>query len=279
MKVLSVFSLFLALLLPLGNGLLAQDRLFPHARGNQDWVMVPLGLGLTTLGLHLGAGADPITREEIRGLSPDDVNPFDRSAVGNWSPEWAHRSDNIRTGVFGAALLILGVEGARAATDGRSDDALTLATMLGEVGLLTAGATYATKALAGRRRPYLFNSGKSVDERFEIASSSEDEATFSFFSGHSSGVFAAATFASTIFMDIHGRSAWSHLVWGSTLSLATLTAYARVKAGVHYPSDVIVGALVGGGIGYLIPVLHRKDGGEDERLGGGAFQFVYQIRF
>jgi membrane-associated phospholipid phosphatase len=266
-------------LLPLGTPLRAQTSPFPYEFGTEGWVLASAGLGLTSLGYVLNAHVDPITREEIRTLSPESVNSFDRFATGNWSPEWAGRSDAFRMGTFGAGLLVLGVEGSRAAIDGRSDDAMKLAAMFGEVVLLTTGATYATKVLAGRRRPFLHNQSLSVEERYEIASSGEDDPTSSFFSGHASGAFAAATFASTVFQDIHGTSGWSHLVWGSTLSLASLTAYARVKAGVHYPSDVIVGALVGAGIGYLVPRLHRKSPGEETAPTPGLFQLNYQIRF
>jgi membrane-associated phospholipid phosphatase len=266
-------------LLPLGTPLRAQTSPFPYEFGAEGWILASAGLGLASLGHIMSAHVDSITREEIRTLSPGSVNSFDRSAIGNWSPEWAGRSDAFRMGAIGAGLLVLGVEGSRAAIDGRSDDAIKLAAMLGEVVLLTTGATYATKVLAGRRRPFLFDQSLSVEERYEIASSGEDDPTSSFFSGHSSGAFAVATFASTVFQDIHGTSGWSHLVWGSTLSLASLTAYARVKAGVHYPSDVIAGALVGAGIGYLVPRLHRKSPGEEMAPAPGLFQLNYQIRF
>jgi len=274
-----VLPLVLSSFVSLGGNLHGQSRSFPYEFGTEGWVRASAGLGLTALGLYLQGGADPITLEEIRILSPESVNSFDRSATGNWSPKWASRSDAFRTATIGAGLLILGVEGSRAAFDGRSDHALELMAMFGEVALLTAGTTYATKVLAGRKRPFLFNQSLSAEERYEIASTGADEPTSSFFSGHASSAFAAATFASMLFQDIHGKSAWSNLVWGSTLSLATLTAHSRVKAGAHYPSDVIVGALVGAGIGYLVPRLHRKDsGGEMVPLMGG-FQLDYQIRF
>ena len=34
---------------------------------------------------------------------------------------------------------------------------------------------------------------------------------------------------------------------------------------MHYPTDVIAGAIVGSAIGYLVPTLHRK--GREGRLG------------
>ena len=74
-------------------------------------------------------------------------------------------------------------------------------------------------------------------------------------------------------------SAWSKLIWGSTLTFATLTAYARVKAGAHYPSDVIVGAIVGGAIGRLVPVLHRKNSSQRLTLGARPDRICLTLKF
>jgi len=253
-----IAGLLLALLFSSLNPAQAQDRSFPYSLGKQDLVLLPLGLGMVSLGSSLGDATDPITREEISRLHQSDVNGFDRSATDNWSPAWGGRSDEYRDWLVRGAFLFLGAEGVNALAHRRFAEVATLGVMFGELYLFTAGATYMTKAIVGRKRPYVFNPDMSVDERFHIASSDGNEVFFSFFSGHASAAFATAAFASTLFMDIHGKSVWSHLVWGSTLTFAALTGYSRVKAGVHYPSDVIVGAMVGSAIGHLVPRLHRK---------------------
>ena len=81
----------------------------------------------------------------------------------------------------------------------------------------------------------------SPEERLRVTSEEGRDVFFSFFSGHASMAFAAATFSSTLVSDIHGSSGWTDLMWGSTLGLAGLTAYARVRAGMHFPTDVMVG--------------------------------------
>ena len=64
---------------------------------------------------------------------------------------------------------------------------------------------------------------------------------FSFPSGHTLVSFEAAT-ALTVY----------HRKWGiAALVLATLIAYSRLYLFVHYPTDVLVGAVMGIGIGLL----------------------------
>jgi undecaprenyl-diphosphatase len=61
---------------------------------------------------------------------------------------------------------------------------------------------------------------------------------FSFFSAHASNSFAIATFFSFIFKNLK-------YVGNLFMFLATLIAYSRIYVGVHFPLDVLIGALVG----------------------------------
>lgn len=65
----------------------------------------------------------------------------------------------------------------------------------------------------------------------------------SFISSHASNHFALATF--THLRLGGGRPGWLMLAWASTIS------YAQVYVGVHYPSDVLAGALFGAWLGGL----------------------------
>lgn len=61
---------------------------------------------------------------------------------------------------------------------------------------------------------------------------------YSFFSGHSSNSFALAF----LFSLVYKRIKWVMLI---LLTLAALIAYSRVYLGVHFPIDIICGALAG----------------------------------
>jgi undecaprenyl-diphosphatase len=69
---------------------------------------------------------------------------------------------------------------------------------------------------------------------------------FSFYSAHASNAFAVAVFVLRL---IGRRYKWLFPVM---LFYATLVSYSRIYLGVHYPFDVLTGALMGSLIGYLM---------------------------
>ena len=106
---------------------------------------------------------------------------------------------------------------------------------MASIGVTAAVVNLAFKPILRRQRPdrtALFTPGRS---RVRMPGSR------SFPSGHTAAAFAFATGA--------GRE----LDWAGPplYALAALVGYSRVHTGVHYPLDVIVGALAGVGLGEL----------------------------
>lgn len=75
--------------------------------------------------------------------------------------------------------------------------------------------------------------------------------SFGFVSSHASNHFAIATFMAGVLAGTPRWAAPMLFVW------ATLIGYSRIYLGVHYPGDVLVGALYGSIVGAIFAVLHR----------------------
>ncbi len=72
---------------------------------------------------------------------------------------------------------------------------------------------------------------------------------YGFVSSHAANFFGLAVFVGQFF-----RRPW---VWACALGLAGMTAYSRVYLGVHYPGDVLGGALIGALAGMGVFALYR----------------------
>jgi membrane-associated phospholipid phosphatase len=129
----------------------------------------------------------------------------------------------------GAALALLGGRtGRRAAASGIACVAATSATV-----------NLVVKPVARRRRPNRVEDGVPSDRHVEMPMSA------SFPSGHTA---AAVAFAS-------GAGRVAPLTSAPLHVLAALVGYSRVHTGVHYPGDVVAGALIGAVISDLAATL------------------------
>ena len=124
-----------------------------------------------------------------------------------------------------AAMAALGkVPGRRAAADG-----------LASLALASAVVNLALKPLGGRRRP------NRDTHHVPVARQVAMPQTTSFPSGHAASAFAFASGAGY---------AWPAV--GLPLNAAAaLVAYSRIHTGVHYPADVVAGAVAGAALAPL----------------------------
>jgi membrane-associated phospholipid phosphatase len=221
---------------------------------------ITLGAGVLALVLHrlpVDDRADLWQREVLGGL--------DRAAHDNFSASAAALSDLLLAGALTTPLWLELGRGLDAGTD---DRLLVYAETLAVTSLVSAG----TKYLVRRPRPYAYSTHPSVAA---FARAEGTDARRSFYSGHAALAFAAITAGGYLHAagtdDRRARAA----VWASGATVASATAMLRVRAGKHFYSDVLVGALVGAGAGYLVPRLHHPAGldlasSEWAALGGGV---------
>ena len=76
---------------------------------------------------------------------------------------------------------------------------------------------------------------------------------YSFTSSHATNHFALAMQLFLLF-----RKSWKPLYFNLLWLWAALIAYAQVYVGVHYPLDVVAGALLGMSIAYLVALAAKK---------------------
>lgn len=74
----------------------------------------------------------------------------------------------------------------------------------------------------------------------------------SFPSSHSTNHFAMGVFSA---VSLQKKAKW---VWIAALLWAFSVAYAQVYVGVHYPGDVLVGAILGSTIGLLVGYMYNR---------------------
>jgi len=204
------------------------------------------GIGVLVLGASLQSQIDPLTVDEINKLSKDDINAFDRSSTSKWSPDAYSASNYILASCVIVPTTLLFSE--KIKKDMCKVGALYLETLL-----LTNGPMLLSKGLTKRIRPYAYNPDVAMDEK------TDPEARKSFYSGHTANAFASAVFLAKVYSDYYPDSKWKAPIWSAALIGASAVAYLRYESGVHFPTDILAGAVMGSLTGYLVLHLHRKN--------------------
>jgi membrane-associated phospholipid phosphatase len=116
------------------------------------------------------------------------------------------------------------------------NDSLTFrkACVIAATDVINYGAVIVLKYSLNRKRPY---------DKYSFINNKSDDATPSFPSGHTSGAFATATSLSLSYPK------WYVIV--PSFAWAGTVAYSRLHLGMHYPSDILGGIVVGMGSAFI----------------------------
>lgn len=179
-----------------------------------------------------------------------ELLPIDERVKLNFSAKAAARSDALALGVIVMPLAAqLGL--------GTNEQLAQFTLLYGEALGINFLLNSASKYLVQRPRPYTYNPDPRVQA---FAETQGYDSHLSFYSGHASTSFAAGVAGSYLFALSSPDKTARACLWGVELALATATTNLRVRAGKHFYSDVLLGALVGSAIGVVVPLVHQRDG-------------------
>jgi len=241
----------------------------PYRLDRSDAPVTGVGILLLAADRALASGTDPLTVEEINRLSRDDVFALDRFATYNYSESASTASDVLEWTAIVSPLVLF------ASPEIRKDFS-TVGLMYLQTLLYAVGTFGVTKGLVTRPRPYVYNESASLEEKLHR------DAKRSFFSGHTAISFSSVVFLSMVYDGYVPDAKWKPYIWGVSLGVAAAVGYLRIAAGKHFLTDVLVGALVGGAIGYLVPKIHETSGNGTNLVspaGAAPHQVAFQFTF
>ncbi len=210
-----------------------------------DISMAATGLSLQLLSNTYKPHYTSYTVESLAKFSKDDVNAFDRSAVG----PIIHRCDSWSnvTNVLIANYIWLMLPG----KESRKDFTKVIVMYL-QLYCMTPLISQWVQPAIGRKRPYFYSEEEDIKTRLS------DRAQTSMPSSHATFAFANAVLTSSVFRTYYPESPWRYAVWSLSLGTATATCILRYRAHKHFPTDLLAGAATGSLIGWFVHFTHRN---------------------
>jgi len=191
----------------------------------------------------------------VRGGGPYDaasVNGMDRFVTGWHDAAAGTASDVLLWSLvawpFAADALDVGV------SDGSWRGWAIDSAVIAETLLVAGALNQLTKIAVQRPRPLLYGR-PAGDPALDVPDNH-----LSFYSGHTSTVFAAGLAWAFTFARRHPDSPWRFAVYGGAALAGSTVGLLRMLAGKHFTSDVLVGAAMGTLVGIGVPWLHAKAG-------------------
>ncbi len=126
--------------------------------------------------------------------------------------------------------------------------ALLIGVSIGIMVAFTDGLSSIVKDWVKRPRPC---KNPEIDGLFRLVIES-CRGNFCYFSAHAASSFGLATYLSVLFGKKHKYAPFLLYLW------AVLVSYSRIYVGVHFPLDVVSGALIGLLIGWLFSKVQKK---------------------
>ncbi len=208
-------------------------------------------IAIGTLGLGSLAVSHFVIKEKpldtLVFLDVSRINGFDRIALDRWSIP-AHTTSDVL--MFGSVAISLA--GGVINQNGQ-DLEIPIALVL-ESMLVNSGITSLVKNWVARPRPYTYGIHLPPGQRPRNGN------LVSFWSGHTSTASSATMATAFMVQRSPASQDTKTITWIAAAGLPLAVGYYRVKAGRHFPTDVLVGYFFGALVGWAVPYFHRNEG-------------------
>ena len=231
------------------------------------WVSAGIGVAGTVAnytGLSRLRNKAVILEQEILALDNDDVNRFDQYALRQDFSKYKDARLAADIGLYASFLF----PGLLFFDDDIRSEWVEVSLLYFETQAIAA-TLYSWSPLGpmfnDRFRPFTYYAEAPLEERMA------GKMRNSFFSGHVATAATGTFFAAKVYSDYHpelGAKKW--LYFGLALVPPAFVGLYRIKSLNHFPTDTVVGTLVGAAGGILIPHFHRN------KSWNGGVSFIYR---
>jgi membrane-associated phospholipid phosphatase len=187
----------------------------------------------------------------------DSINIFDRTVAGKWD------IDAKDTGKIFKYIAIFIIPFSLLFYIGSIKRRLSLLFIFIIGYKLTEYFTGLAKGLVNRFRPFTYRTTEEIDnlsgeakEKF-LEDIVDYDVVNSFFSGDTSLTAYGFVFFAFAYQVFYKESKYKKVVWAVSVICIILVCYYRAMSGKHFPSDVIIGALVGSLIAFSNIKIHN----------------------
>ena len=188
------------------------------------------------------------TEAQILSLNKNNINSFDRWAVTPYNAGL----DKMSYIPFYAAIplpLAFFLTG-----DEMRSDFLKLTFLYFETLSITGLFGYSAVYFVDRYRPYAYVHSDAASLNEGMGQNAKN----SFYAGHVEVIATSTFFMSEVYASYYPDSKIKWLFFGLSGVATAGMGYIRLNAGEHFPSDIILGGVVGGLSGILVPYFHRN---------------------
>lgn len=222
--------------------------------------IVCFALAYTSLELHKAKASNhqEFAIGSLEQVSIDEINIIDRGLAGRWDIAAKDSSKifkNIAIYILPVSLLFF---------IGTIKRRLVLLFVYTQGYILTESLTGIAKGLVDRYRPFAYRSiedvqslGAKAQEKF-LEDIVEYDILNSFFSGDASILAFGFVFFALSYNLFYKKAVNKKLIWAIAIAATVLGCYFRSLSGKHFPTDVLLGAMVGSAVAYLIIKLHSN---------------------